>query len=148
MHNNYNWSNIQKLKGQLIKTNPLTIKGDRTSFTAALADIYVDDTTKNIYLLDSAFNDTTSSKVKVECTKDGKVVKTEVSITNNSTVYIINEEYKMEFSFDLLRITEEVQEKLAIKNLLYIENAEQNISRSNSIIKKIKKLYQILFQLI
>lgn len=96
-----------------IKTNPLTIKGDRTSFTAALADIYVDDTTKKIYLLDSAFNDTTSSKVKVECTKDGKVVKTEVSITNNSTVYIINEEYKMEFSFDLLRITEEVQEKLA-----------------------------------
>ena len=96
-----------------IKTNPLTIKGDRTSFTAALADIYVDDTTKKIYLLDSAFNDTTSSKVKVECTKEGKVVKTEVSITNNSTVYIINEEYKMEFSFDLLRITEEVQEKLA-----------------------------------
>ena len=96
-----------------IKTNPLTVKGDRTSFTAALADIYVDDTTKKIYLLDSAFNDTTSSKVKVECTKDGKVVKTEVSITNNSTVYIINEEYKMEFSFDLLRITEEVQEKLA-----------------------------------
>ena len=96
-----------------IKTNPLTVKGNRTSFTAALSDIYVDDTTKKIYLLDSAFNDTTPSTVKVECTKDGKVVKTEVSITNNSTVYIINEEYKMEFSFDLLKITEEVQEKLA-----------------------------------
>ena len=100
---------------EAIKTNPLTVKGDRTSFTAALSDIYVDDSTDNkkIYLLDSAFNDTTPSKIKVQCTKDGKVVKTEVSITNNSTVYIINDEYKMEFSFDLLKITEEVQEKLA-----------------------------------
>ena len=96
-----------------IANNPLTVKADRTSFTAALSDIFVDETTQKIYLLDSAFNDTTPSKVKVECTKDGKVVKTELPITNNSTVYIINDQYKMEFSFDLLRITEDVQEKLA-----------------------------------
>ena len=97
-----------------IKNNPLTVKGDRTSFTAALSDIYVDDTTQKIYLLDSAFNDTTTSTIKVECSDDkGKKIQTTAKITNNSTVYIINNEYKMEFSFDLLRITEEVQETLA-----------------------------------
>ena len=92
-----------------IKTNPYTLKGARDSFTAALADIFVDDVTQKIYILDSATNDATTSTVKVDCA-DGQ---TTAKLTNNSTVYIINSEYKMEFSFDILKITEDVQETLA-----------------------------------
>ena len=89
------------------KTNPLIIRKEKTSFIN-LSNVFVDDATSQIYILDGARTDGGKAKVKVKTTNGEEVAE----ISKNSAVYILNEEFKMTFSFDILRISEEVKETL------------------------------------
>ncbi len=96
-----------------ITAEPLALRKDVASFSK-LSDIYVDDVTRKMYILDSRDKDTTSIKINAQFTKDGVVVKEAIDIMSNSAVYIVDEEFKVEKSFDVLQPTEEVVEKLAL----------------------------------
>lgn len=96
--------------GSLSETvNNYYLKKARSNFFSP-ADISFDTDTSKIYIIDSCETDNSNeAKVQVQ-TKDG--LKT-ATINKNSAIYVLNDEFKVEYCADIFRISPEVQATLA-----------------------------------
>lgn len=96
--------------GSLSETvNNYYLKKARSNFFSP-ADISIDTDTSKIYIIDSCETDNSNeAKVQVQ-TKDG--LKT-ATINKNSAIYVLNDEFKVEYCADIFRISPEVQATLA-----------------------------------
>ena len=90
-----------------VNTNPLIIRKQKNTYID-LSNIFVDDATNKIYILDGAATDGGKTQIKVRTSAGDEVAE----ISKNSAVYILNDEFKMEFSFDVLRLSDEVKDSL------------------------------------
>lgn len=90
-----------------VNTNPLIVRKQKNTYID-LSNIFVDDATSKIYILDGAATDGGKTPIKVKTSAGEEVA----NISKNSAVYILNNEFKLEFSFDVLRISDDVKDTL------------------------------------
>ena len=88
--------------------------GSKTNF-ATPTDLVVDKENNIIYILDGASNDNVETTITYKGLDDkGNVVEgLTAKIKKNSTIYILNNEFKVLYSQNVFKITEEVKNKLA-----------------------------------
>lgn len=95
--------------GKLSETdNPYYLKKNRKNFTT-LSDISIDNTTKTMYLIDSGENESEIYNLAVRVNSGWDTAE----IQKNSSLYVLNSEFKVEYCCDIFRITPSVQAKLA-----------------------------------
>ena len=87
--------------------------GARTNFSTP-TDLMVDKVNNTIYLLDGASNDNTETEITYKGLEGGTVTEgLKAKIKKNSAIYVLNNEFKVLYSQNVFKITEEVKDKLA-----------------------------------
>ena len=88
--------------------------GDETNFSAPTA-LVVDKKTNNIIILDGASTDNSDTEATVKCKDTDGVVKEGLTakLRKNSSIYVLNNEFRVLYSQNIYVISEEVKNKMA-----------------------------------
>ena len=88
--------------------------GTETNFSTP-TDLVVNKSDNKIYILDGATNDSSDTEISVKCKNTSGTVEEGLTakLRKNSSIYILNNEYKVLYSQNIFVITEEVKDAMA-----------------------------------